>query len=59
MQRVRLEGAGHWAAVITRAAGEELALEAGSRIWVQVKATALHAFAVQGDQASRSEISGI
>lgn len=59
MQRIRLEGAGHWAAVITRAAGEELALEVGSEIWVQVKATALHAFVVQGDQASRSEISGI
>lgn len=44
--RVRLEGAGHWAAVITRAAGDELSLEVGSRIWVQVKATALHAFGV-------------
>jgi len=59
LQRVRLEGAGHWVAVITRAAGEELALEVGSRIWVQVKATALHAFSLPGDQASRSEISGI
>lgn len=59
MQRVRLKGAGHWVAVITRAAGEELALEVGGRIWVQVKATALHAFALQGDQASRSEINGI
>ena len=59
MQRIRLEGAGHWAAVITRAAGEELALEVGSEIWVQVKATALHAFTLQGDQSSRSEISGI
>jgi len=59
LQRVRLEGAGHWVAVITRAAGDELALEAGSRIWVQVKATALHAFPLPGDQASRSEISGI
>jgi molybdopterin-binding protein len=44
--RVRLEGTGHWVAVITRAAGDELSLEVGSRIWVQVKATALHAFAV-------------
>lgn len=44
--RVRLEGAGHWVAVITRAAGDELSLEVGSRIWVQVKATALHAFPV-------------
>ena len=43
--RVRLEGTGHWVAVITRAAGDELSLEVGSRIWVQVKATALHAFA--------------
>jgi len=44
--RVRLEGAGHWVAVITRAAADELSLEVGSRIWVQVKATALHAFRV-------------
>jgi tungstate transport system ATP-binding protein len=42
--RVRLEGAGHWVAVITRAAADELSLEVGTRIWVQVKATALHAF---------------
>jgi tungstate transport system ATP-binding protein len=42
--RVRLEGSGHWVAVITRAAADELSLEVGSRIWVQVKATALHAF---------------
>ena len=42
--RVRLEGAGYWVAVITRAAGDELSLEVGSNIWVQVKATALHAF---------------
>ncbi len=42
--RVRLEGAGHWVAVITRAAGDELSLKTGSTIWVQVKATALHAF---------------
>ncbi len=45
--RVRLEGTGHWVAVITRAAGDELSLDVGSQIWVQVKATALHAFAVQ------------
>ena len=44
--RVRLEGAGHWVAVITRAAADELSLEVGTRIWVQVKATALHAFQV-------------
>jgi molybdopterin-binding protein len=42
--RVRLDGSGHWVAVITRAAADELCLEVGSRIWVQVKATALHAF---------------
>lgn len=42
--RVRLEGAGHWVAVITRAAADELSLEVDARIWVQVKATALHAF---------------
>jgi len=42
--RVRLAGAGHWVAVITRAAGDELSLEVDSQIWVQVKATALHAF---------------
>lgn len=45
LERVRLEGDGqHWVAVITRAAADELALEVGSGIWVQVKATALHAF---------------
>lgn len=43
--RVRLQGAGHWVAVITRAAADELSLEVGSATWVQVKATALHAFA--------------
>lgn len=42
--RVRLQGSGHWVAVITRAAADELCLEVGSGIWVQVKATALHAF---------------
>jgi molybdopterin-binding protein len=44
--RVRLEGAGHWVAVITRAAAAELSLEVGSTTWVQVKATALHAFTI-------------
>jgi tungstate transport system ATP-binding protein len=42
--RVRLDGAGHWVAVVTRAAADELSLEVGTRTWVQVKATALHAF---------------
>jgi len=47
LERVRLEGDGHhWVAVITRAAADELALELESEIWVQVKATALHAFHV-------------
>ena len=40
------EGAGHWVAVITRAAADELSLEVDTVIWVQVKATALHAFQV-------------
>jgi len=44
--RVRLDGAGHWVAVITRAAADELSLEVGTLIWVQVKATALHAFQI-------------
>ncbi len=44
--RVRLEGAGHWVAVITRAAADELSLEVDLLIWVQVKATALHAFQI-------------
>lgn len=44
--RVRLEGAGHWVAVITRAAADELSLEVDTVIWVQVKATALHAFQI-------------
>lgn len=42
--RVRLEGAVRWVAVVTRAAADELSLEVGSTTWVQVKATALHAF---------------
>jgi tungstate transport system ATP-binding protein len=42
--RVRLEGSVSWVAVVTRAAGDELSLDVGSEIWVQVKATALHAF---------------
>jgi tungstate transport system ATP-binding protein len=45
LERVRLDGNGQpWVAVITRAAADELALEEGTEIWVQVKATALHAF---------------
>ncbi|MCL7965770.1 MAG: ABC transporter ATP-binding protein [marine benthic group bacterium] len=45
LERVRLDGDGHpWVAVVTRAAADELSLEVGKEIWVQVKATALHAF---------------
>ncbi len=46
LERIRLEGAGSWVAVVTRAAADELSLEPGAMIWVQVKATALHAFQV-------------
>jgi len=44
--RVRFAQPIGWVAVITRAAGEELSVEAGAEVWVQVKATALHAFPV-------------
>lgn len=42
--RVRLEGPPELAAVITRASAAELGLAAGDEVWVQAKATALHAF---------------
>ncbi len=45
LERIRLDADGHpWVAVVTRAAADELSLEVGTEIWVQVKATALHAF---------------
>lgn len=44
--RVRLDEPLGWVAVITRAAGDELAVQEGAEVWVQVKATALHAFPV-------------
>ncbi len=42
--RLRLEGPAEMVAVVTRAAAEELELTAGSTLYVQIKATALHAF---------------
>ncbi|MEN8145163.1 MAG: ABC transporter ATP-binding protein [Gemmatimonadota bacterium] len=42
--RLRLEGPAEMVAVVTRAAAEELELAAGSSLYVQIKATALHAF---------------
>jgi molybdopterin-binding protein len=44
--RVRLAGPDELVAVVTRAAAAELEISEGADIWVQVKATALHAFAV-------------
>ncbi len=42
--RLRLEGPAEMVAVVTRAAADELELTAGSTLYVQIKATALHAF---------------
>jgi tungstate transport system ATP-binding protein len=42
--RVRLDGPPELAAVVTRASAAELGLAEGREVWVQVKATALHAF---------------
>ena len=44
--RVRLSGPAELVAIITRAAAAELEITEKSEIWVQVKATALHAFQV-------------
>lgn len=44
--RVRLTGSHELAALVTRAAVEELGLEEGLRVCVRVKATALHAFSI-------------
>jgi molybdopterin-binding protein len=45
--RIRLAGPADMVAVVTRAAAAELGATAGQELWVQVKATALHAFRVQ------------
>ena len=42
--RLRLEGPPELVAVVTRASAAELGLAEGRDVWVQVKATALHAF---------------
>jgi tungstate transport system ATP-binding protein len=42
--RVRLEGPSEMVAVVTRAASEELGLHPGRKVFVQIKASALHAF---------------
>ena len=42
--RLRLDGPPELVAVVTRASADELALAEGREVWVQVKATALHAF---------------
>lgn len=44
--RVRLAGPSDLVAVVTRAAASELELSEGADVWVQIKATALHAFGV-------------
>lgn len=42
--RLRLDGPAELVAVVTRASASELGLGEGRTVWVQVKATALHAF---------------
>jgi len=42
--RLRLDGPPEFLAVVTRASAAELELVEGREVWVQVKATALHAF---------------
>lgn len=44
--RIRLSGPAELVAVVTRAAASELSITPNSEIWVQAKATALHAFQV-------------
>ncbi|MDT8437235.1 MAG: ABC transporter ATP-binding protein [Gemmatimonadota bacterium] len=44
--RVRLDAPLEAVAVVTRAAADELRLTAGEEVWIQVKATALHAFEI-------------
>jgi len=44
--RIRLSGPADLVAIVTRAAASELEIAENSEIWVQVKATALHAFKV-------------
>jgi molybdopterin-binding protein len=48
--RVRLRGPGEMGAIVTRAAAEELELRADAEIFVQIKATALHAFALAPEE---------
>ncbi len=53
--RLRLDGPVDLVALVTRPAAEELGLEAGSRVSVRMKATALHAYpaAASGGRAPR------
>jgi len=44
--RVRLSGPAELVAIVTRAAADELELADGAEVWVQIKATALHGFAM-------------
>lgn len=52
--RIRLEGPADIVAIVTRAAAAELGATEDQELWIQAKATALHAFRVQdiGGQAS-------
>ena len=54
--RIRLLGPVDVVAIVTRAAAAELEAATGQELWVQVKATAIHAFRVQessGESSSR------
>lgn len=44
--RVRIEGPADLVAIVTRAAASELDLAEDAEVWVQIKATALHAFEI-------------
>jgi len=44
--RVRMSGPAELVAIVTRAAADELELAEDAEIWVQIKATALHGFAM-------------
>lgn len=52
--RIRLDGPADIVAVVTRAAAAELGTAEDQELWIQVKATALHAFRVQDIEAQAS-----
>lgn len=52
--RLRLDGPPELVALVTRNAAEELSLDAGTRVMVRAKATALHAYPSAGGSAAAS-----